>query len=465
MGILVPQPLPLSQTPPPDSDEVLRDFLQEMAELDRLEVPKTPEPKIPKRKAMDTPPRPAKKAKKAANQSSAQFSSLETQTQARQAKAPTSRWYRRKQELETLKEQAEVLANYVTFLQTRRVPGLMSQDPVNLPPELELLVEMQTGGWQAAAIREIRQCQASQQENQELKQRLQDCVQDSGRLQAALDAATALRREQLSRNSIAAGALKVEMMMDQQYWADDALIFDMLERSVNARVNEIQAITNEVSQPVMTANTEQVCICRKGDTHAAVEFKTVRVLPFDVDTVSSVCWRAAGLGWKRQGARVVRRSADVVSSDWRFPVQLKQGETVEIRVRCVAKRFRVQQGFVVIAESTTEWPAHLAASGVWSRVTRESGWGLVHSYPTATNRSVARDSSSSPAPVSRFLVYMTSVPSGLDSDTSRKLLGSPAVSDVVIPSFQTLIRNRQQCVDNRLMDAAFLHGSSSIFTI
>ncbi|KAF1781202.1 hypothetical protein GQ600_846 [Phytophthora cactorum] len=140
----------------------------------------------------------------------------------------------------------------------------------------------------------------------------------------------------------------------------------MLERSVNARVNEIQAITNEVSQPVMTANTEQVCICRKGDTHAAVEFKTVRVLPFDVDTVSSVCWRAAGLGWKRQGARVVRRSADVVSSDWRFPVQLKQGETVEIRVRCVAKRFRVQQGFVVIAESTTEWPAHLAASGVWS---------------------------------------------------------------------------------------------------
>ncbi|KAG3104500.1 hypothetical protein PI124_g14099 [Phytophthora idaei] len=463
MGILVPQPFPLSQTPPPpDSDEVLRDFLQEMAELDRLEVPKT---KIPKRKAVDTPPRPAKKAKKAANQSYAQFPSLETQTQARQDKRPMSRWYRRKQELETLKEQAEKQANYVTFLQTRRVPGLMSQDPVNLPPELELLVEMQTESWQAAAIREIPQCQASQQENQELKQRLQDCVQDSGRLQTALNAATALRREQLSRNSIAARALKVEMMMDQQYWADDALIFDMLERSVNARVNEIQAITNEVSQPVMTANTEQVCICRKGDTHAAVEFKTVRVLPFDVDTVSSVCWRAAGLGWKRQGARVVRRSADVVSSDWRFPVQLKQGETVEIRVRCVAKRFRVQQGFVVIAESTTEWPAHLAASGVWSRVTRDSGWSLVHSYPTATNRSVARDSSSSPAPVSRFLVCMTSVPSGLDSDTSRKLLSSPAVSDVVIPSFQTLIRNRQQCVDNRLMDAAFLHGSSSISTI
>lgn len=450
MGILVPQPFPLSQTPLPDSDEVLRDFLHEMAELDRLEVPKTPEPKLPKRKAIDTPPRPAKKAKKAVDQS---YTKRQPQTQATQDKTPMTRWQRRKQELETLKQQAETLGDYVAFLQARRVPGLMLQGSINLPPQLEQLVELQSGGWQAAAIWEIRRCQSSQQENKELKERLQGCVQDSGKLQTALNTAQSLRRKQLCQNSVAA---RVEMMMNQCHWADDALIFDMLEQSVNARVNEIQAITKEMSQPVMTANTEHVCICRKDDTHAAVEFKTVRVLPFDVDTVSSVCWRVAELGWKRQGARVVRRSQDVVSSDWCFPVELEKGETVEIRVRSVAKRFAVQQGFVVLAESTTEWPPHLAASGVWSRVTRESGWGLVHSYPP---RSVARGSSS------RFLVYMSSVPTGLDCESSRKLLGSPAVSDVVIPSFQKLIRNRQQCVDNHLMDAAFLHGSSSISAI
>ncbi|ETK81531.1 hypothetical protein F441_13248 [Phytophthora nicotianae CJ01A1] len=463
MGILVPQPFPLSQTPPPDSDEVLRDFLQEMAELDRLNAPKTPEAKTRKREAIDTPPRPAKKAKRTETQPPDKFQLLETQIQTN---TTMTRWQRRKLELETLKEQAETLANYVTFLQACRVPGMLLQGSIHLPPQLEQLVKLQTGGWQAAAIREIRRCQASQQENQELKEKIQACVQDSGRLQTALNTALTLRREQLGRNSVAARALKVEMMMDQHFWADDAHIFDMLERSVNARVSEIQAITREVSQPVVTANTEHVCICRKDEAHAAVEFKTMRVLPFDVETVSSVCWRVAEHGWKNRGARVVRRAQDVVSSDWCFPVQLDKGETVEIRVRSVAKRFKVQQGFVVIAESSTEWPAHLAASGAWSRVTRESGWGLVHSYPANGNGSDARDSSSSsPESVSKFVVHMTCVPSGLDSDTSRKLLGSPAVSDVVIPSFRTLIRNRQQCVDNRLMDAAFLHGNSSISAI
>ncbi|KAG7377428.1 hypothetical protein PHYPSEUDO_011654 [Phytophthora pseudosyringae] len=453
MEILMPQPLPLSQLPPPDSDEVLRDFLQEMAELDRQEAPTTPEPRIPKRKAEDTP-RPAKKVKQAAAQAPTKFGPLETQIQTPKTNAPITRWQRRKQELETLKEQASALSNCVAFLQTRGVQGPMLQGPVSLPPELEQLVEMQSGGWQAAAISEIRRCQASQEENQELKRRLHACVQVSGRLQTALHAAAALRREQLSRSTIAARALQVEMMTKQPYRAmDNALIFDMLEANVNARASEIQTITKEMLQPVLTANTEQVSIRRKDETHAAVEFKTVRVLPFDADAVSNVCWRVAEFSWKIQGARVVRRSADVVSSDWCFPVQLEKGETVEIRVRSVAKRFKVREGFVVIAESTTEWPAHLAASGVWSRVTRESGWGLVHSYP--------RDSSSSPVSVSRFVMYMTSEPSGLDSDTSRKLLASPAVSDVVIPSFRTLIRNRQQCVDNRLMDAAFATPSIS----
>ncbi|POM62793.1 hypothetical protein PHPALM_27998 [Phytophthora palmivora] len=433
------QPLSLSQPPLSDSDEVLREFLEEMTALDCQEVPKTPEPKATKRKAVETP-RPDKKIK--------------TNTGEPQTKTVT-RWQRRKLEVQTLKEQADALSSYVEFLQTRRLPGQF-----NFGPELEQLLQLETGGWQAAAVREIRHYQASQLENRELKDKLQACVQVSGRLQTALRAANALRGEQLSSQSVASSALRVEMMMTQMYQdVDSTCIFDMLEANVNARVNEIQGIAGEITQPVRTANTEQVCICRKDEIHPAVEFKTVRVLPFEVDTVSNVCWRVAELGWKRDGARVVRRSTDVVSSDWCFPVQLKKGETVEIRVRSVAKRFRVQEGFVVLAESTTEWPAHLAASGAWSRVTRESGWGLVHSYPTNGNGLEARDSSLSPASVSRFVMYLTSEPSGLDSDTSRKLFGSPAVSDVVIPSFRKLIRNRQQCVDNRLMDAAFVTSS------
>ncbi|KAJ8514568.1 hypothetical protein ON010_g18664 [Phytophthora cinnamomi] len=244
-------------------------------------------------------------------------------------------------------------------------------------------------------------------------------------------------------------------MMNQQVEVqENARIFDMLEANVNARAHEVQTVAEEVSQHLQLLDNEQVGICRKDESHAVVEFKMTRVLPFDVDTISNVCWRVVELGWQRQNVRVVRRSRDVVSSDWCFPVQLEKGEAVEIRVRSVAKRFRTQEGFVVLAESTTEWPAHLAASGAWSRVTREHGWGLVHSYPVSASRSAAQDPSQSTASVSRFLMHLTTEPSGLDSDTSRKLLGSPAVSDIVIPSFRTLIKNRQQCVDNRLMDSA-----------
>ncbi|KAK1935562.1 hypothetical protein P3T76_010257 [Phytophthora citrophthora] len=462
MGIQLPQPLPLSQPSPPDSDEVLCHFLEEMAELDRQETPSTPEPKTLKRKGISTP-RPAKKMKQTTTQTSVKFQPLITKIEVPKAKEPITRWKRRKQEFETLREQAETLSKYVAFLRSRGTPGFMLQDPLNLPPELEQLVQMQAGGWQVAAIHEMRRCQASIRENQELKDRLQACVQVSGRVQTALKAAESMKREQLSRSSLAVRALRVDMMMNERFQAgDNAMIFDMLEANVNARVHEIQSITKEASQPMLTANTEQVSICRKDETHPMMQFKTTRVMPFDVDTVSSVCWRVAEFGWKRQGARVVRRSADVVSSDWCFPVQLDKGENVEIRVRSVVKRFKVHEGFVVIAESTTDWPAHLAATGVWSRVTKESGWGLVHPYLTKGNGSAAQGTSSQPpATVSRFVMSMSCQPSGLDMDTTRKLLGSPAVSDVVVPSFRKLIHNRQQCVDNRLMDTAFTSPSVS----
>ncbi|KAG1712613.1 hypothetical protein DVH05_000355 [Phytophthora capsici] len=456
MGIQ-PQPLPLSQ--PSDSDEVLCHFLEEMAELDRQEIPSTPEPKTLKRNAISTP-RPIKKVKQTITEATAKFQPLVTKSEA--PKEPITRWKRRKHEFEALKEQAETLSKYVAFLRSRGTPGLMLQDAMNLPPELEQLVQMQAGGWQVAAIQEMRRCQASIRENEELKERLQACVQVSGRVQTALKAAESLKREQLNRSSLAGRALRVDLMMNERYQTtDNALIFDMLEANVNARVHEIQSITKEVSQPVRTANTEQVCICREDETHPMMLFKTTRVMPYDVETVSSVCWRVAELGWKEQGARVVKRSADVVSSDWCFPVQLDKGENVEIRVRSVAKRFKVDEGFVVIAESTTEWPAHFEATGVWSRVTKESGWGLVYPYPTKGNRSAAQCSSQPPASVSRFVMSMTCQPSGLDTDTTRKLLGSPAVSDIVVPSYRKLFHNRQQCVDNRLMDTALTSPSVS----
>jgi len=430
-----------------DTDEVLCAFLQDWAQLDQQ--PASPHkvadpatattPNSSKRPAQDAAATPPKKSRKMR-----QYQPTKTE----KPPVPTSRWQRRKQELETLRQQVAALDNYATQLKTYRVPGQLTRAPVDLPPELEELVQVQTGGWQAAAVREVHRCEASQQENRELKTRLQACVQVSGALQTTLNAAAALRREQLTRNSIASRALQVELMLEQQYRAtDNALMFEMLEACVNARVGEIQSVVEKMSEPVTSANTETVCICRKDEHHAAVEFKTTRVLPFPVDAVSSVCWHVAELGWSKHWARVVRRSKDVVSSDWCFPVELESGETVDIRVRCVAKRFEVAKGFVVLAESTTEWPAHLAASGVWARVTRESGVGMAHPYPDSTKGAAAS--------VSRFMMHLTSQPSGLDSETSRKLLGSPAVSDVVIPSFRKLIRNRQQCVDNRLMDAAF----------
>ncbi|GMF27178.1 unnamed protein product [Phytophthora lilii] len=420
-----------------------------------MSSPETPEPTPRKRQAAETP-RPAKKQK----HKTAALVAMQPLVAVQTAQTPATRWQRRKQEVQTLKEQVEALSNYASFLQTRRVPGQLLDSMINLPPELDQLLQIQNGGWQAAAIKEIRRCQEAQQVNQELKRQLQTCVKVSGTLQMALNAASKLRRDQFAQNSIASRALQVELMMSQQVdAADSARIFDMLEASVNVRADEVHAIASKVSQPLQAAGTEQVSICRKNETHAAVEFRTMRVLPFDLDIVSSVCWHAAQLGWKRHGlSRVVRRSGDVVASDWCFPVQLEKGEAMDIRVRCVAKRFQVPEGFVIIAESTTEWPAHLAASGAWSRVTRESGWGLLHSYPVG---SAAQAASRPTATVSRFLMQITCEPSGLDSDTSRKLLGSPAVSDIVIPSYRTLIRNRQQCVDNRLMDAAFAAPSIS----
>ncbi|KAG7393811.1 hypothetical protein PHYBOEH_005994 [Phytophthora boehmeriae] len=380
-----------------EPDEILHNFLQEMVELDRQ--PAVESPTATKRQ-LEEPTTPSP-----------------TQHQTMEGRK------RHKQELQTLKSEAETLENYVQFLKRGH------QNQVGLSTQ--------------------RSLQETQERNSQLKDQVHSCVHISDALQTVLSAAERLRNEQLNRNSIASRALRVEMRLSQQQqWADatTAGVFDLLEASVIARVGKMKSlVAAEMSHPVLKTDNEEIQICRKDESRPTVEFRSTRVLPFNVETVSHVCWHGCAMS-RAGGVRVAMRSEGVVSTDMSMPVPLESGEVVEIRVLCVIKRFILDGSFVVIAESLTEWPAHLVASGAWSKATRESGWGIVHRYPTPSQRSTTS------ASVSRFLLHMSCMPTGTDVEGARKLLNSPAVSNVVIPSFRRLIHNRQQNVDNLLLD-------------
>ncbi|RLN96796.1 hypothetical protein BBJ28_00022994 [Nothophytophthora sp. Chile5] len=433
----LPLPPPFeTATSVPDSDDVLLDFLQEMNELDRqprpletdLEPKELPQEMGGPRQAQEAPAKQRRAKEKA---------------KATPKKSASMSWLRRKQELVALRLQTEKLENYAEFLQMRRMPEqllLDPSDPSDLQTQRRHLLRARQEQWRAV-----------QGENAVLKDQVQAYVQISGALQTLFTAATALQRDNLARNSIASRALRVEMAIGRRLDADNALIFDMLESSVNSRFDELAAIGREVSQPVTAADAEHIRIRRGDGDHAAVEFKMVRVLPFDVNTVSDVCWGVAQLGWNfmdRPGARVTKRSKDVISTEVCFAVALDNGEVVELHVRCLVKRFVVEEGLAIMAESVTEWPARLAAAGSWTHATREVGWGLIHPYP-------ASNGASEPT-ASVMRSTMLTQPRPLASDPpAYQLLNTRAVNDVVIPSFRKLISNRQQFVDNLLLDGSF----------
>ncbi|EGZ08940.1 hypothetical protein PHYSODRAFT_288656 [Phytophthora sojae] len=169
-------------------------------------------------------------------------------------------------------------------------------------------------------------------------------------------------------------------------------------------------------------------------------------MPYSAEKTAQVMWNVMDLGAVPDGQlNIVKRSDNLMVSDGCFTNQLDCGGVVEIRSRCVMKRFLVPEGFIVMIEGVSEWLVRPSCSEEWRHVTRDSGWGIVH--PVAEGGLCQLQTG----------LHLQENEWGLKmSDVSHKTpsLLSRGVGEVMIPSFRKIIESRHQLVDNKLLDSS-----------
>ncbi|KAG7393810.1 hypothetical protein PHYBOEH_005993 [Phytophthora boehmeriae] len=352
-------------------------------------------------------------------------------------------WKRRKDELQRLRLEAQAMQTHVTFLTLKRTYEQVL-DSNNKSEDLERLKN--------TAKSERKQCEKAKADNQQLKEKLRNCVQTRNLLQTALAAAEAQRKELLASNAATTRSLQDEMRMNYKLDLEKSFVFNMLEQSADARLNELGGFLYESYTSTADPDTDLVQVHRVGDedVDAMVEFKRSRLVPFSVDKTSTAAWDLKQLGvvGNDRFGRVVRRSNDLVASEGQFTYMLNGGGNVEIRAHCLMKRVHVPSGVAVLVESTSEWLAHLSSSSSWRHVTRDSGWTLVSPFdPSNASLELCR--------VQTAIRLRTS--DCMETATPRypiaRSLLSRSVSDVVISSFRQVMSSRHQLLDNLLLDS------------
>ncbi|RLN98195.1 hypothetical protein BBJ28_00025600 [Nothophytophthora sp. Chile5] len=432
-------PSPLMAAGALDSVHILEDFLQEMNELDHQQQPSTG--------TLDGPKRQKREKEKTAEVAPQPQKKMKTGCMKGLTPRENPSWRRRKQELQSLREQTQVLETRVAFLQLQRTREMDAR--TDLPEGQKM--------WKVAALDERQRRQEAQDENTRMKSQLQTYIRISEALKTALTAAQAQCKDRSTNSAIVARSIRMQLGTGQRLQFASSSTFDMFESRVNARFLEIRAIFGELQHSVAWQDSEQVQIFRDNsdDSMASVRFTNTRMLPFDEGTISDVLWGIIALGGipDKQSSRVTRRSKDVFALDCRYTVAQECGGSVTLDVHGVIKRFVTSEGLFFIVESSSEWLTNPVASGTVTHATQETGCFMVRGCAV-----VATSTTATPH-ACRIRSVLHLRPSEPTEQACRPPLdvNSRAMSEFVIPSFREIINTRHQFVENALLDSTRCH--------
>ncbi|KAL3670797.1 hypothetical protein V7S43_003983 [Phytophthora oleae] len=414
-----------------DSEFVLSEFLHEMDELERLQTPKQNESKRQRGPEIEIKPE-LKRIKPSEQQVSAK---------PPPRKRRSTSWFRRKQELQALRCESEVLETQVTFLQ-------LQSEHKAAQPVLETPTEDQEM-WKSVAAIARGECQNSQNENARLKNELQTCAWAFEKLHTQLIQANSQREKQLSSKASFGNAVRVGIIMSRSLHPGINGVFDMLEGKLKARFFELDVIVRAAYESALEGATEHVRICRKDgrDAAAAVEFKHARLLPFAQDTTADTIWEIIKLGGvvSDKHFRVTRCSNDMVGMSSRFTIPLDRSNSnmVNVDVHAVAKRLAVPIGMVVFIEACSEWSVDHPTSATWKQTTEEEGYLVVNELPNQSDDATPH--------TCHLQTNMKLRPNGCGG-ARPTFTGN--IGDIVIPSFRDILSSHHQSVENFLLDSS-----------
>lgn len=170
----------------------------------------------------------------------------------------------------------------------------------------------------------------------------------------------------------------------------------------------------------------------------------IELLPFENDAISSTMWALVGMGKFPDGdcSCAVRRSEDVFVVTCFVTIDLESEGSITISGHSVIKRFLTPNGYGILTESCSEWAIKLPDSGTWCHMTRDEGCFVTRKYSV--------DGCVVPG-MCQFRSQLRQSPSEFAGQHPK--LKPCMLREIVVPSFQRLVKSRHQFVENALFDA------------
>ncbi|KAK1935569.1 hypothetical protein P3T76_010264 [Phytophthora citrophthora] len=336
-------------------------------------------------------------------------------------------WLKRKQELESLRQQTQAMETRVAYLEMKKTSvtgGLNAFELFKL---------------QSFAEEEKQKCITTQNENERLKAKLLRYVQRYKSFQEVMNHAE-LEQQEILR--IMSRALRVETGAARQLQVCGAHVFDMMEGKLDARFYELEHAYALMKQPM--AFTDSDMIQTRDEERGAVEFTRLELLPFKEKAISSIMWSFVISGKFPDGedSIVSRRTDDSLAVTTRVSVQLSCGGVVTIDTYGVMKQFMTSEGYAVMTESCSEWHVDSPVSGKWMHRTREGGCFVMRDYAANATPGICQARS--------FICLYPGENEEKAQYCSRA--ASSSIRQVVVPSFRQLTLSRHQFVQNALFD-------------
>ncbi|KAH7465530.1 uncharacterized protein KRP23_12070 [Phytophthora ramorum] len=404
----------------PPSDGVLESFLRDMAALDHLQqtalLGKAPVP----------PPAPKKRTLEAVS------ASHKPTTRSNKKKRVTPSWLKTRNELQTLRQQAEAMETRVKYLETKNEAST------------GCLSAFEVQKLKSRAVVEEQWCRDALHENEQLKAKLQLFRNQSQAFQRALKVAEYQQKQLLDTSVAFVKAFRAQMELRPC----STQVFDMLERRIDARLSEVEEAFRVMQGPMTSVDTDVVQTWGRKDDHGlgSVEFSRLELLPFEEGAISYAMWSFIEMGKFPAGERsvVMRRTEDGYALTSRVTVQTERGGVITIESHGVIKRYMMPQGVAIMCESCSDWTATFPDASTWSHTTREESCFVMRNYSSKGE--------SLPGICQARSVVRLHPGQVVETPKECSLSSESTINGVVIPSFRQLVHARHQFVHNALFD-------------
>ncbi|ETP11204.1 hypothetical protein F441_13263, partial [Phytophthora nicotianae CJ01A1] len=354
----------------PESVQLLDMFLEDMNQLDTLQS-KVIAPKLQSRAAASNS-MPAKPFDLDAI--GQQHLSAHRGTAAKLLpKKKRHSWRRRKEELSKLRQQTEAMETHVIFLQMKK------------RGQRGYVLDSKDTQWEVTSLVEQRRLQGALHENDILKGKVRANSQVLAALQAAL---SAVSLQESFANVTSTTCPPRAAMEESQRLPINNNIFGMLETRVDQRFQEFHTILHQLQHFPTAVDTVDVQMCSEEDgADPVMEYKSVQMLPFDDEAVSSAMWSFIHQHKMPQGkvSHIVRRSKNTYVFNSRVVLRLDNDTHLLAYSDSVMKRDTVSEGTVMLGESSTRWSAYRGDSKLWSYNSRESLWFVIRRHSLGPN--------------------------------------------------------------------------------